>query len=84
MVSPGHQVLLTENNKDEFLEVLDDDDLPRAAICFISIYYVFHLDYPGLAKEVFLFLQQHIFHHFLSKMPLRYAAHLAELELPGM
>ena len=84
MVSPGHQVLLMENNKDQFLEVLDDDDLARAVICFISIYYVFHLDYPGLANGVFLFLQQHIFHHFLSKRPLSNAAQLAELELPGM
>ena len=82
MVSPGHQVLLMENNKDEFLEVLDDDGLARAVICLVGIYYVFHLDYPGPAKGVFLLLQEHIFHYFLSKRPLKYAARLAELELP--
>lgn len=70
MVSPGHQVLLMENNKDEFFEVLDNDGLARAVICLVGIYYVFHLDYPGPAKGVFLFLQEHIFHHFLSKRPL--------------
>ena len=39
MVSPGHQVLLMENNKDEFLEVLDNDGLARAVICLVGIYY---------------------------------------------
>ena len=82
MVSPGHQVLLMENNKDEFLEVLDNDGLARAVICLVGIYYVFHLDYPGPAKGVFLFLQEHIFHHFLSKRPLSLLSRLAELELP--
>ena len=81
IVSPW-QVLLMGNNKDEFLEVFDGDGLARAVISLVGIYYVFHLDYPGPAKGVFLFLQEHIFHHFLSKRPLRYAARLAELQLP--
>ena len=51
-------------------------------ICLVAVYYVFHLDYPGPAKEVFFFLQEDIFQHFLSKRPLRYSARLAELQLP--
>ena len=86
MVSPGEsgQVLLMCNNKDEFLEVLDKDTLARAVICLVGLYYVFYLDYPVPTKGVFLFLQEHIFQHFLSKMPLRYSARLAELQLPSV
>ena len=36
-------------------------------ICLVVIYHVFHIDYPGPAKGVCLFLQEHILHHFLSK-----------------
>ena len=77
-------MLLMQNSKEEFMELSfhGEDVFARAVISLIGIYYMFHLEYPVVAKGAFLFLQEHVLHDFLTERPLRYAARLFELKIP--
>ena len=71
----GQQILLMQNCQEEFMElsIHGEDVFTRAVISLIRIYYIFHLEYPVVAKRAYFFLQEHVLHDFLTKRSLCYA-----------